>query len=225
MTKVTPSNYKEVARIDANVKKSIIVYHANSNTYYSGVTRDVIKYFERLFSDFASTGKHVPDIVKRMIERGGPFEFYYVVFHTRKQVADELDRSGVRKVHTAPGTCITKPIKIYEVHSLVFGLSRYVSCEETDNQALILKQANESLVRWLTNSTYVGSSSNSQLNHVFRFELQQKPKVIFKEENSTVRECGQWSSLLYPKQFRTEVTRLNTLAVQEFVRKTCTARR
>lgn len=218
LTRVRPNDYKEKC-VGHKGKTGVIIYHAQSNTYFSGVTRDIVKYFDRTIAAFNAHNHDLPAVVKQMISDGGFFEFYFFQFHVRNQVEAELARNGVRRVVTTMGSQIKGLTHIYEIHSVVFDFTRYVSCEETDDVKAILKKANASILRWLKESSYAGGAGHTQLNEIFKFELMQKPAAIFKPESVVVTKRRRTMTTLTPKYFRGEVERLNIQSIQSFLGK------
>lgn len=218
LTRVRPNDYKEKC-VGQNGKRGVIIYHAPSNSYFSGVTTNIEKYFDRTIASFVKTNTDLPAVVRQMVSDGGFFEFYFFQFHVRNQIEQELARAGVKRVVTAMGSQIKGLTHIYEIHSVVFDFTRYVSCGESEDIDAILKRANASILRWLKESSYSGGSGHTQLNEVFRFELMQKPAVIFKPESTIVTKRPRTMSTLTPKYFRTEVERLNLQSIKAFLGK------
>lgn len=199
-------------------KYGIMIYHCATRTYYSGMTTNPLKYFERLFRDFNKDNILLPGVVCKMIGAGGPMEFYYYHLFMRNQIEQEMFLAGYQRSVTAMGSLITGRHLIYEVHSRQFNLTRYVSCAETADLDSVRKRADRGFVNWLTNKK-VSSHKRDVMRIAMRFEMEQSPMSIFKKDNSDVAVMER-SKYMTVRMFRKEVERLNQESIDLFIART-----
>lgn len=211
---LTRVDTKDMSNLPKAGKFSVIVYHRRSRKFFAGTTSNPSKYFPRLIHNIATGDPATPGAIAVLAKTGSEFDFAFCHIKARGQIEYALINKGYSRCHTRVGSMVENVRMIFEVHSPIYKVTRYISCDASLEIKDIAAKANKALIDWITRDCAEHIGVRLQMRHDFENVLK-GDRAFFTLGTSIISPC-RGSDTIMLKYQRREVERLNNVFIESY---------